>query len=1052
MILALAGRKIDDPGDVLADRFPLSLRWVVRSRLQAFLKNNQVSTVVCSGANGADLLALEVAGNLGLRRVMVLPGDAMAFKVKYVTDRPGNWGMAFDQIHAELQAKGDIRVLADATGEIEKADLACLAVAEEIAKGDTVGAGIANRESVGVVIAWEEGREPFSKSLRDEAKKKGYWVTDISTREQPGDKALLVLNQGGRGLSVNDAMDLHRELAIVKEFNYSRRIFGLIRKDDSISKEDRIRLDQKYALSTYKDVDLPVDLRLEEALRVLKQVYTGMNVRLDQETLSLMGAVYKRKWEADGQQINLEHSFSFYNQAYAKGPQTDDGYSGINAAYILDLLAQNESIMQNEVGEEGLSLIQKDNMDDYRSQATAIRKKIIELFREPPADADAERKYWIFVTVAEAYFGLGEFENARSWLEKAMAIGSIPDWMLETTTRQLAQIALLRPGKKVDTIKSSDAWSVLAILTESGDGDNGALQTAFLGKSGLALSGGGFRAALYHIGVLARLAELDMLRNIEVLSCVSGGSIIGAHYYLEIKHLLETKPDNDIQKADYIRIVGKISGEFLKGVQRNLRTRVISNWWDNFRLFWDPGYSRSLRLGRLYERDIFSRATGVNRKKEKRIMLNKLFIHPRQKEGGLTYQQSWFNPKYDNWRRKNKVPILLLNATTLNTGHNWQFSASWMGESPFTVQKIDGNDRLRRMYYKDGPFVKKPFRREMRLGYAVAASSAVPGLFDPFQLDKLYPGYKVSLVDGGVHDNQGVAGLLEQDCTVMLVSDASGQMVTETQVADNPLSVPMRANDILMERVRNAEYQDLETRRRTGLLKGFLFIHLKMELDIKTVNWAHCEDPQETEMLDRPEILITTYNIRKDIQRLLSNIRTDLDSFHDTEAYALMTSGYQMMAREYPKTIKGFTTGPVEEKDWDFLVMRDELRDIDAPVRTLQMLTVAEAMLFKVWKLSKVLKVAARVLAALALIGLVGVFWYYWRQCIHIPVYKIGWALGLFVVGMFVNKYVIDVLRWRDTFMKVLITLGLVSVIWVVVWVHLAVFDRWYLRIGRRKA
>ena len=30
---------------------------------------------------------------------------------------------------------------------------------------------------------------------------------------------------------------------------------------------------------------------------------------------------------------------------------------------------------------------------------------------------------------------------------------------------------------------------------------------------GLALSGGGFRASLFHIGVLARLAELDLLRT-----------------------------------------------------------------------------------------------------------------------------------------------------------------------------------------------------------------------------------------------------------------------------------------------------------------------------------------------------------------------------------------------------------------------------------------------------------------------------------------------------------------------------------------------------------
>ena len=28
-----------------------------------------------------------------------------------------------------------------------------------------------------------------------------------------------------------------------------------------------------------------------------------------------------------------------------------------------------------------------------------------------------------------------------------------------------------------------------------------------------------------------------------------------------------------------------------------------------------------------------------------------------------------FKPKYDNWGRRNKVPTLVLNATTLNTGN-----------------------------------------------------------------------------------------------------------------------------------------------------------------------------------------------------------------------------------------------------------------------------------------------------------------------------------------------------------------------------------------------
>jgi NTE family protein len=51
-------------------------------------------------------------------------------------------------------------------------------------------------------------------------------------------------------------------------------------------------------------------------------------------------------------------------------------------------------------------------------------------------------------------------------------------------------------------------------------------------KLGLALAGGGFRASLFHVGVLRELARRGLLGKVEVLSTVSGGSIVGALYYL----------------------------------------------------------------------------------------------------------------------------------------------------------------------------------------------------------------------------------------------------------------------------------------------------------------------------------------------------------------------------------------------------------------------------------------------------------------------------------------------------------------------------------------
>ncbi len=114
-----------------------------------------------------------------------------------------------------------------------------------------------------------------------------------------------------------------------------------------------------------------------------------------------------------------------------------------------------------------------------------------------------------------------------------------PDWEFETTARQLANLA--RVQSDAADFTETEAWAAFTkFLDESPMGKGGdvsaeAVRRLFDGKVGLALSGGGFRASLFHIGVLARLAELDMLRRVEVISCVSGGSIVGAHYYLELR-------------------------------------------------------------------------------------------------------------------------------------------------------------------------------------------------------------------------------------------------------------------------------------------------------------------------------------------------------------------------------------------------------------------------------------------------------------------------------------------------------------------------------------
>ncbi len=49
---------------------------------------------------------------------------------------------------------------------------------------------------------------------------------------------------------------------------------------------------------------------------------------------------------------------------------------------------------------------------------------------------------------------------------------------------------------------------------------------------GLSLSGGGYRAAAFHLGTMRALHKMQVLEKIDVLSTISGGSITGAAYCL----------------------------------------------------------------------------------------------------------------------------------------------------------------------------------------------------------------------------------------------------------------------------------------------------------------------------------------------------------------------------------------------------------------------------------------------------------------------------------------------------------------------------------------
>jgi predicted acylesterase/phospholipase RssA len=781
---------------------------------------------------------------------------------------------------------------------------------------------------------------------------------------------------------------------------------------------------KRFALLTYKDSELPVEKALNDAFTVLRQSFDLAKTQ-DQEVLGLAGAIWKRRFDMSAQKRDLERSAAHYTRGSEQGAAWDQGYTGINAAFVLDLLADLEETDARTAGQEAPAA------QDRRQQAHRIREDILANVPEPVEGdeaADRDRCYWTLVTLAEAHFGIGEFDEAQRLLTRAAPV-NVPDWYRETTARQIASLSRVAAGRSEQSEQAARAT-----LDTLVGGNADAVAAAFTGKIGLALSGGGFRAALFHIGVLARLAECDLLRRVEYFSCVSGGSIIGTHFYLELRKLLAEKPDDVITRDDYITIVQKVERDFLDGVQRNIRTRVAAEWLTNLKMIILPNYSRTIRVGELYERELFARVEdGLGHQKR---WLDDLRIDPYGSTPGS------FNPKTDNWRRVAKVPILVINATALNTGHNWQFTASWMGEPPANVEsEIDANYRLRRMYHRQAP--QKAGR--VRLGHAVAASSCVPGLFEPLPLEMLYLGKVVRLVDGGVHDNQGTAALLEQNCSLLIVSDASGQMNTDDDPTSGLLGVPLRANSILQSRVRVAQFRELEARRRAGLLRGLVFLHLKKGLEADNVDWIDCQDPTPPQRRSP----LTPYRVQKHVQRRLAAIRTDLDSFSDTEAYSLMVSAYRMMDEALQSGALGIPVTVNQHAEWRFLAAGNAVVDPNENSHLMRQLGVAHQIGFKIWRLSRQLQLSLSV-AVLIVLGSLFYSWAQWSG-FRIPTLTLGELLVMLVL-LAGAKFGLPLLRrwhFRKTLQEILIGVGMATVGFLGARVHLHFFDKLFLWQGR---
>jgi hypothetical protein len=177
-VVAAAGRRVDAP-DAPA-RFPLANARLVAERLRAFLASNGATGLVGSAACGADLIALEEAGALGLDRRVVLPFPRDRFRETSVTDRPGDWGLRYDRVLGQL-ADDAVRVL-----DVSGSDDGAYAAVNDAILDDALdlAAGAEGRPVIALLV-WEgapRGDGDLTADFRERARRRGIPVAEVLTR------------------------------------------------------------------------------------------------------------------------------------------------------------------------------------------------------------------------------------------------------------------------------------------------------------------------------------------------------------------------------------------------------------------------------------------------------------------------------------------------------------------------------------------------------------------------------------------------------------------------------------------------------------------------------------------------------------------------------------------------------------------------------------------------------------------------------------------------------------------------------------------------------
>ncbi|MFN6963213.1 MAG: patatin-like phospholipase family protein [Pyrinomonadaceae bacterium] len=354
---------------------------------------------------------------------------------------------------------------------------------------------------------------------------------------------------------------------------------------------------------------------------------------------------------------------------------------------------------------------------------------------------------------------------------------------------------------------------------------------------GLALSGGGFRATLFHLGVIRYLYDIGELQTITHITSVSGGSVAAAHLVLNWERY-----NGDTASFD------SAASELIEFIKLDVRGRILRRIPLYFPLYWISVAVRRLPL-------IDENSLGWWTRVSTTDILRRYYSHTLFKKKKLKNLAP---------AKGSRRPMLYLLATNIDDGQ----------QASFTYKGFHIGDRDYSCGLKE-------------LGLAVAASSAFPGMFPPvpFQPHSGKGKDTFRLIDGGVFDNLGVRkfwDLMDSkkvNLREIIVSDASVEFKPAPRRSLlEPLTTPIRAADILFRRVYDFEKKYAEQADEENPQCTFRFLRLLDRID-----------PEND-----PSVLITEY------QDELCSVRTDLDCFTDLEIAALIRHGYSVARAKLP--------------------------------------------------------------------------------------------------------------------------------------------------------